>query len=173
LANGLKSRGGKEGDRVTLYRPMILGGAVAMLACARIGAVHSVVVGGFSPEALRGRIEDCGSRIVVTADGGARGGKLVPLKANVDAALQGGPEVDAVLVIRHCRNDVAMMEGRDLWYHNVAADLQGDCPCEPMSAEDPLFILYPSGSTGKPKGVPQTTGASPVWSAAPFNPSFH
>src|SRR3546814_190667 len=172
MANCLKSLGVKKGDRVTLYLPMILEAAVAMLACARIGAVHSVVFGGFSPEALRGRIEDCGSRIVVTADGGARGGKLVPLKANVDAALQGGPEVDAVLVIRHCRNDVAMMEGRDLWYHNVAADLQGDCPCEPMSAEDPLFILYTSGSTGKPKGVLHTTGGYAVWTALTFHYEF-
>src|SRR3546814_19084431 len=129
---------------------MILEAAVAMLACARIGAVHSVVFGGFSPEALRGRIEDCGSRIVVTADGGARGGKLVPLKANVDAALQGGPAVDAALVLRHCRNDVALLEVRDRWYHNVAADLQGYFHCAPMSAAAKRFIISTSVSSGTP-----------------------
>ncbi|PWG01786.1 acetate--CoA ligase [Sphingosinicella humi] len=172
MANVLKTQGVKKGDRVTLYLPMILEAAVAMLACARIGAVHSVVFGGFSPEALRGRIEDCRSRIVVTADGGMRGGKVVPLKANVDAALDGGPEVDAVLVIRHCRNDVAMMEGRDRWYDEVAADASDDCPCEPMNAEDPLFILYTSGSTGKPKGVLHTTGGYAVWTALTFHYVF-
>src|SRR5687768_10731826 len=151
MANALKAMGVKKGDRVTLYMPMILEAAVAMLACARIGAIHSVVFGGFSPEALRGRIEDCGSRFVVTADGGMRGGRLVPLKANVDAALDGGPEVDAVLVVAHLGNEVAEVGGRDLIYGDM--QVEGDCPCEPMNAEDPLFILYTSGSTGKPKGV--------------------
>jgi acetyl-CoA synthetase len=170
MANALKSLGVQKGDRVTLYLPMILEAAVAMLACARIGAVHSVVFGGFSPEALRGRIEDCGSRFVVTADGGRRGGKTVPLKANVDAALDGGPPVDAVLVVRHAENDVTMHEGRDLWYHEV--ETSGDCPCEPMNSEDPLFILYTSGSTGKPKGVLHTTGGYAVWTNATFHYVF-
>jgi acetyl-CoA synthetase len=170
MANALKSLGVQKGDRVTLYLPMILEAAVAMLACARIGAVHSVVFGGFSPEALRGRIEDCGSRFVVTADGGRRGGKSVPLKANVDAALEGGPPVDAVLVVRHAENDVTMHTGRDLWYHEV--ETSGDCPCEPMNAEDPLFILYTSGSTGKPKGVLHTTGGYAVWTSATFHYVF-
>ncbi|MFC7498428.1 acetate--CoA ligase [Enterovirga sp. GCM10030262] len=179
MASALKALGVKKGDRVTLYLPMILEAAVAMLACARIGAVHSVVFGGFSPEALRGRIEDCGSRFVITADGGMRGGKLVPLKANVDAALDGpskgsgqAVEVDTVLVIRHCGNDVATVEGRDRWYDEAAADASDDCPCEPMNAEDPLFILYTSGSTGKPKGVLHTTGGYAVWTAATFHYVF-
>jgi acetyl-CoA synthetase len=170
MANALKSLGVRKGDRVTLYLPMILEAAVAMLACARIGAVHSVVFGGFSPEAVRGRIEDCGSRFVVTADGGRRGGKTVPLKANVDAALDGGPAVDAVLVIRHFGNEVTMHKGRDLWYDEV--ETSGDCPCEPMNAEDPLFILYTSGSTGKPKGVLHTTGGYAVWTTATFHYVF-
>jgi acetyl-CoA synthetase len=172
MANCLKSLGVKNGDRVTLYLPMILEAAVAMLACARIGAVHSVVFGGFSPEALRGRIEDCGSRFVITADGGMRGGKLVPLKANVDSALKGGPQVDAVLVIRHSDKDVAMVEGRDRWYEDAAANVPAECPCEPMKAEDPLFILYTSGSTGKPKGVLHTTGGYAVWTALTFHYVF-
>jgi acetyl-CoA synthetase len=170
MANALKSLGVRKGDRVTLYLPMILEAAVAMLACARIGAVHSVVFGGFSPEAVRGRIEDCESRFVVTADGGRRGGKTVPLKANVDAALDGGPAVDAVLVIRHSGNEVTMHKGRDLWYDEV--ETSGDCPCEPMNAEDPLFILYTSGSTGKPKGVLHTTGGFAVWTTATFHYVF-
>jgi acetyl-CoA synthetase len=170
MGQALKSLGVRKGERVTLYLPMILEAAVAMLACARIGAVHSVVFGGFSPEALRGRIEDCGSRFVVTADGGRRGGKTVPLKANVDAALEGGPPVDAVLVIRHAENHVTMRDGRDLWYHE--AETSGDCPCEPMNAEDPLFILYTSGSTGKPKGVLHTTGGYAVWTNATFHYVF-
>jgi acetyl-CoA synthetase len=172
MANCLKAIGVRRGDRVTLYLPMILEAAVAMLACARIGAVHSVVFGGFSPDALRGRIEDCGSRFVITADGGWRGGKLVPLKANVDAALDGGSEVEAVLVVRHAGNQVPMSEGRDLWYDDVAKDVPPDCPCEPMNAEDPLFILYTSGSTGKPKGVLHTTGGYAVWTNATFHYVF-
>ncbi len=169
MANALKALGAAKGDRVTIYMPMILEAAVAMLACARIGAVHSVVFGGFSPEALRGRIEDCASRFVVTADGGMRGGKLVPLKANVDAALVEA-DVDAVVVVRHLSNAVEMQAGRDHWYHEMEAG--GDCPCEPMAAEDPLFILYTSGSTGKPKGVLHTTGGFAVWTNLTFHYVF-
>ncbi|HEX8620950.1 MAG TPA: acetate--CoA ligase [Allosphingosinicella sp.] len=172
MANGLKALGAGKGDRVTLYMPMIPEAAVAMLACARIGAVHSVVFGGFSPEALHGRIEDCSSRFVVTADGGMRGGRLVPLKANVDAALAKGAEVEAVLVVRHLGNDIGWTEGRDHWLHDVSAFVPDDCPCEPMNAEDPLFILYTSGSTGKPKGVLHTTGGYAVWTAATFHYVF-
>src|SRR4051812_15000953 len=142
MANALKALGARKGDRVTLYMPMIPEAAVAMLACARIGAVHSVVFGGFSPEALHGRIEDCASRLVITADGGMRGGKLVPLKANVDAALDKGTEVEAVLVVRHLGNDIAWSEGRDHWFHDLGETVPDDCPCEEMNAEDPLFILY-------------------------------
>jgi acetyl-CoA synthetase len=171
MANALKSLGAGRGDRVTIYMPMILEGVVAMLACARIGAVHSVVFGGFSPEALAGRIEDCGSRFVVTADEGLRGGKRVPLKANVDAALA-HPAVDVagVLVIRHTGGDIAMQEGRDHWLESLVSD--ADCPCEVMGAEDPLFILYTSGSTGKPKGVLHTTGGYGVWTATTFHYIF-
>ena len=172
MANCLKALGVRKGDRVTIYLPMILEAAVAMLACARIGAVHSVVFGGFSPEALHGRIEDCGSRFVITADGGMRGGRRVPLKANVDEALQRGAEVDAVLVVRHSGNDVRMVEGRDHWLDELAATVSGDCPCERMNAEDPLFILYTSGSTGKPKGVLHTTGGYAVWTHTTFHYVF-
>jgi acetyl-CoA synthetase len=172
MANALKALGAGKGDRVTLYMPMIPEAAVAMLACARIGAVHSVVFGGFSPEALHGRIEDCASRIVVTADGGMRGGKLVPLKANVDAALAKGSDVDGVLVIRHLGNDIGWTEGRDHWFHELRDKVPDECPCEPMAAEDPLFILYTSGSTGKPKGVLHTTGGYAVWTATTFHYVF-
>ncbi|HEX8667253.1 MAG TPA: AMP-binding protein, partial [Allosphingosinicella sp.] len=141
MANCLKALGAAKGDRVTIYMPMIPEAAVAMLACARIGAVHSVVFGGFSPDALHGRIEDCASRFVVTADGGKRGGRLVPLKANVDAALAKGGDVEAVLVVRHLGNDIGWTEGRDHWLHDMAALVPDECPCEPMNAEDPLFIL--------------------------------
>jgi acetyl-CoA synthetase len=172
MANALKALGARKGDRITLYMPMIPEAAVAMLACARIGAVHSVVFGGFSPEALHGRIEDCASRFVVTADGGRRGGKLVPLKANVDSALAKGAEVEAVLVVRHLGNDIEWTEGRDHWLHDIGGLVPDDCPCEPMNAEDPLFILYTSGSTGKPKGVLHTTGGYAVWTAATFHYVF-
>ncbi|MGQ2941790.1 MAG: acetate--CoA ligase [Blastomonas fulva] len=173
MAGALKTLGAQKGDRVTIYMPMVLEGAIAMLACARIGAVHSVVFGGFSPEALAGRIEDCASRFIVTADAGMRGGKTVPLKANVDAALeQHGIDVEAVLVVRHTGSDVTMNEGRDHWYHDVAATVSATCPCEPMGAEDPLFILYTSGSTGKPKGVLHTTGGYAVWVATTFHYAF-
>ena len=171
MANALKAMGATKGDRVTVYMPMIVEGVLAMLACARIGAIHSVVFGGFSPEALAGRIEDCGSRFVVTSDEGLRGTKRVPLKANVDAALQiEGADVDAVLVHKHTGADIAMMPGRDHWYADLASD--ADCPCEEMAAEDPLFILYTSGSTGKPKGVLHTTGGYGVWTATTFNYIF-
>ncbi len=171
MANALKAIGVKRGDRVTLYMPMVVEGVTAMLACARIGAVHSVVFGGFSPEALAGRITDCGSRFVVTADQGLRGSKRVPLKANVDAALaQPDVEVDGVLVVRHTGAEVTMIEGRDQWMHELASEV--DVPCEEMKAEDPLFILYTSGSTGKPKGVLHTTGGYGVWTATTFNYVF-
>ena len=163
FANVLKSAGAKKGDRVTLYLPMIPEAAFAMLACARIGAIHSVVFGGFSPDALAGRITDCGSRIVVTADEGRRGGKRVPLKANVDKAAAIAGCVDKVIVVQATGGEVPMHPGRDLWCHEV--DVAADCPAEPMSAEDPLFILYTSGSTGKPKGVVHTSGGYLLWAA--------
>ncbi|MFN3591614.1 MAG: acetate--CoA ligase [Thermaurantiacus sp.] len=167
MANAMKSLGVTRGDRVTIYMPMVLEGVLAMLACARLGAIHSVVFGGFSPEALAGRIADCASRFVITADAGVRGGRPVPLKANVDAALaHDGVAVDGVLVVRRAGTDVPMQAGRDHWLHELATD--GDCPCEPMGAEDPLFILYTSGSTGKPKGVVHTTGGYGVWTATTF-----
>jgi acetyl-CoA synthetase len=172
MANVLKALGAGKGDRVTIYMPMIPEAAVAMLACARIGAVHSVVFGGFSPDALHGRIEDCASRFVVTSDGGMRGGRVVPLKANVDAALAKGGDVEAVLVVRHLGCDIGWTEGRDHWLHDMAPLVPDECPCEPMSAEDPLFILYTSGSTGKPKGVLHTTGGYAVWTAATFHYVF-
>jgi acetyl-CoA synthetase len=165
FADTLKRLGTRKGDRVTLYLPMIPEAAVAMLACSRIGAIHSVVFGGFSPEALAGRIQDCDSRLVVTADAGMRGGKQVPLKANVDAALAHCPSVEAVLTVRHVGNAVGWTEGRDHWWHEAREAASPDCPAEEMSAEDPLFILYTSGSTGKPKGVLHTTGGYLTWAA--------
>ncbi len=171
MANALKALGVAKGDRVTIYMPMIVEGVTAMLACARIGAIHSVVFGGFSPEALGGRITDCESRFVVTADSGLRGGKPVPLKANVDAALAlDNVDVDGVLVVRHTGSDIFMSEGRDHWFDDLASDK--DVPCEEMDAEDPLFILYTSGSTGKPKGVLHTTGGYGVWTATTFHYVF-
>ena len=158
LANVLKGRGVKKGDRVCIYMPMIPEAAYAMLACARIGAVHSVVFGGFSPDALRDRILDADCGTVITADEGVRGGKYIPLKANVDKALQSCPNVSTVVVVERTQGDVAWVEGRDLWYHQALKEVDADCPAEPMDAEDPLFILYTSGSTGKPKGVLHTTG---------------
>ncbi len=167
MANVLKGLGVVKGDRVTLYLPMIPAAAVAMLACARIGAVHSVVFGGFSPDSLAGRIEDCGSKVVITADEGLRGGKRVPLKANVDAALErpGAGIVETVLVISHTNADIPIVAGRDVRYGEAKHGVSADCPCEPMNAEDPLFILYTSGSTGKPKGVLHTTGGYLFWVA--------
>jgi acetyl-CoA synthetase len=165
FANVLKGLGAKKGDRITLYMPMIPEAAVAMLACARIGAVHSVVFAGFSAEALAGRIEDCDSHIVITADEGRRGGRAVPLKACVDEAITIAGKVDHVLVVRATGAEVAMTEGRDVWYDEAVATVDDDCPPEPMAAEDPLFILYTSGSTGKPKGVVHTTGGYLLWAA--------
>ncbi|CAM3168557.1 acetate--CoA ligase [Sphingomonas zeae] len=166
LANALKGLGVAKGDRVTLYLPMIPEAAFAMLACARIGAIHSIVFGGFSPESLANRIVDCDSRIVITADGGCRGGKAVPLKANVDAALKhDGVTVDHVVVVRHSGAEVTMQEGRDLWYGDLVDAASTHCPAEPMGAEDPLFILYTSGSTGKPKGVLHTSGGYLLWAS--------
>jgi acetyl-CoA synthetase len=160
FANALKKLGVAKGDRVTIYMPMIPETVVAMLACARIGAIHSVVFGGFSPHALTGRIEDCASRVVVTADEGVRGGKKIPLKANVDEAVTGlvGTKIDAVVVVERTGGKINWSQGRDHWYHEIAAAASASCPAEPMSAEDPLFILYTSGSTGKPKGVLHTSG---------------
>ncbi|WP_145008661.1 acetate--CoA ligase [Pseudomonas oryzihabitans] len=158
LANVLKDRGVKKGDRVCLYLPMIPEAAYAMLACARIGAVHSVVFGGFSPGALRDRILDSDCRVVITADEGVRGGKRVPLKANVDKALAKCPDVHTVVLVERTGAEVARQPGRDLPYAQAVAEAAADCPAEPMDAEDPLFILYTSGSTGKPKGVLHTTG---------------
>jgi acetyl-CoA synthetase len=165
FSNVLKANGVNKGDRVTIYMPMIPEAAYAMLACARIGAVHSVVFGGFSPDSLSGRINDCESRIVITADEARRGGKTIGLKANVDEALNKAPGVTTVLVVRNTGGKVAMQAGRDLWYEEAAASVAAECPPEPMHAEDPLFILYTSGSTGKPKGVLHTTGGYAVWVA--------
>jgi acetyl-CoA synthetase len=164
-ANVLKSFGVKKGDRVTIYLPMIPQAAYAMLACARIGAVHSVVFGGFSPDSLAGRINDCDSAVVITADEGRRGGKTVPLKANVDKALDHCPGVSKVLVVHNTGADVLMKGSRDIWWHEAAAGVEPFCDPEPMNAEDPLFILYTSGSTGKPKGVLHTTGGYLVWAS--------
>lgn len=171
MANTLKKLGVAKGDRVTIYMPMVIEGAVAMLACARIGAVHSVIFGGFSPDAIAGRIEDCESDWVICADEGLRGARRIPLKANIDAALE-KVSVNGVLVVRHTGGDVGMAEGRDHWYHDLSADVSADCPCESMNAEDPLFILYTSGSTGKPKGVLHATGGYAVWTETTFRYVF-
>ncbi|WP_375426943.1 acetate--CoA ligase [uncultured Sphingomonas sp.] len=172
FANVLKDQGVRRGDRVTIYLPMIVEAAVAMLACARVGAIHSVVFGGFSPDALAGRIQDCDSRLVITADQGCRGGKRVPLKANVDEALGRCPSVERVIVVRRTGAEATMRPGRDLWYHELVEAASPDCPPEPMNAEDPLFILYTSGSTGKPKGVLHTTGGYAVWTTSTFRDVF-
>ena len=158
LANVLKARGVKKGDRVCIYMPMIVEAAYAMLACARIGAVHSVVFGGFSPEALKDRILDSDCGVVITADEGRRGGKTVPLKANADKAADNSPCVHTVLVVKNTGADVVWHDARDLWYHEATSAASSECEPESMDAEDPLFILYTSGSTGQPKGVLHTTG---------------
>ncbi|MBS9721513.1 acetate--CoA ligase [Tianweitania sp. BSSL-BM11] len=169
LSNVLKENGVEKGDRVTIYMPMIPEAAYAMLACARIGAVHSVVFGGFSPDALAGRIVDCQSTFLITADEGLRGGKTIPLKDNADKALdiatRQGVTVRSVVVVKRTGNSVGWVEGRDLWYHDAVEKASPDCPAEAMNAEDPLFILYTSGSTGKPKGVLHTTGGYLVYAA--------
>ena len=170
FANLLKREGVAKGDRVMIYMPMIPEAAAAMLACARIGAVHSVVFGGFSPESLAGRIEDCGARIVITADEGLRGGRTIPLKANVDAACaMAGGAVERVIVVTRTGAEIAWHPQRDLRWDDERDLLSPDCPAETMNAEDPLFILYTSGSTGSPKGVVHTTGGYAVWAAATFD----
>ncbi|HEY3948620.1 acetate--CoA ligase [Phenylobacterium sp.] len=165
MANVLKAHGARKGDRITIYLPMIPEAAYAMLACARIGAVHSVIFGGFSPDSIAGRVQDCDSHLIITADEGLRGGRKVPLKANVDEALQACPEVKTVIVVRRTGADVPMRAGRDVDYDEARARVSADCPPEPMGAEDPLFILYTSGSTGKPKGVLHTTGGYLTWAS--------
>ena len=165
FANVLKERGVRKGDRVSIYMPMIPEAAVAMLACTRIGAVHSVVFGGFSPEALKDRIHDSDCGVVITSDESLRGGKRVPLKANADKAVEASPSVHSVIVVRRTGGDVAWKEGRDHWYHELMEGASETCPAEEMDAEDPLFILYTSGSTGKPKGVLHTTGGYLLYAA--------
>jgi acetyl-CoA synthetase len=165
FANAMKSLGIKKGDRVTIYLPMIPEIAVAVLACARIGAVHSVIFGGFSPESIAGRIKDCDSNAIITSDEGVRGGKPIPLKASTDEALSQCPSIEHCIVIKRTGGDIGWVEGRDHWYHELMAEASPDCPPEEMDAEDPLFILYTSGSTGKPKGVLHTTGGYMVYAA--------
>ncbi|MEK1930383.1 MAG: acetate--CoA ligase, partial [Pararhizobium sp.] len=169
LANVLKANGVRKGDRVTIYMPMIPEAAYAMLACARIGAIHSIVFGGFSPDALAGRIVDCESTFVITADEGLRGGKTVPLKSNTDQAIEiarrDGVEVKSVVVVRRTGGKISWFSERDIWYHQAVAGVKADCPPAKMKAEDPLFILYTSGSTGKPKGVLHTTGGYLVYAS--------
>ena len=172
LANVLKARGVKKGDRVCIYMPMIPEAAMAMLACARIGAVHSVVFGGFSPQSLRDRILDSDCQVLITADEGERGGKKVPLKKNADEALTKCPNVHTVLVVKHTGGDVAWNPAHDVWYHELMEKSSADCPPEEMDAEDPLFILYTSGSTGKPKGVLHTTGGYLVFAAITHKYTF-
>ena len=165
FANVLKARGAKKGDRITIYMPMIPEAAFAMLACTRIGAIHSVVFGGFSPDSLAGRIEDAKSSIVVTADEGVRGGRKVPLKSNADAAAERAGGVTSIIVVRRTGAAVTMKPGRDIYYDEIEKTVPAECPCEPMNAEDPLFILYTSGSTGKPKGVLHTTAGYLVFAS--------
>jgi len=172
FANVLKGKGVQKGDRVTIYMPMIPEAAMAMLACARIGAIHSVVFGGFSPESLAGRITDCDSSVIVTADEGLRGGKRVPLKANVDEALGHCTACATVIVVKRTGGPVTMQDGRDYWYHALRDATSADCPAEEMGAEDPLFILYTSGSTGKPKGVLHSTGGYLLWASLTHEVTF-
>ena len=176
LSNAMKAQGVKKGDRVTLYMPMIPEAAYAMLACTRIGAVHSIVFGGFSPDALAGRLVNCQSEYIITADEGLRGGKSVPLKANADAACEiakkDGQDVKNIIVVKRTGGDINWVEGRDVWYHDVTGEASADCPPEEMNAEDPLFILYTSGSTGQPKGVLHTTGGYLVWASMTHQYTF-
>jgi len=165
FANVLKANGAKKGDRITVYMPMIPEAAIAMLACVRIGAVHSVVFGGFSPDALAGRIQDCESNMVITADEGVRGGRPIPLKSNTDAALKSCPDCTTVIVVKRTGGAIDWVEGRDVWYEEAMRAASADCPAEEMNAEDPMFILYTSGSTGKPKGVLHTTGGYMVYAS--------
>ena len=172
LANAMKARGVQKGDRVCIYLPMIPEAAVAMLACTRIGAVHSIVFGGFSPDSLRDRIQDSECRLIITADESVRGGRNVPLKKNVDQALAECPSIDTCIVVKRTGGDVAWSEGRDIWYHDALAAAEAHCEPEQMDAEDPLFILYTSGSTGKPKGVLHTTGGYLVFAAMTHKYTF-
>ncbi len=172
FANALKSRGVKKGDRVTIYMPMVPEAVYAMLACARIGAIHSVIFGGFSPDSIRNRLIDCDSGIIITADEGLRGGKKVPLKANVDEALKSCPKVTTVIVLKRTGGSIDWVEGRDVWWHDLTEAQSTDCPCVEMNAEDPLFILYTSGSTGKPKGVLHTTGGYMVFASLTHQMTF-
>jgi len=165
FSNGLKSLGIKKGDRVTIYMPMIPEAAVAMLSCTRIGAIHSVVFGGFSPEALAGRLEDCNSKFIITSDEGVRGGKLIPLKRNVDDAISKVNDFEKCIVVKRTGNDIPWNDKHDHWYHDLINNSSGTCEPERMSAEDPMFILYTSGSTGKPKGVLHTTGGYLVYAS--------
>jgi len=165
FANVLKANGAKKGDRITIYMPMVPEATVAMLACVRIGAVHSVVFGGFSPDALAGRIQDCDSTMVITADEGVRGGRPIPLKANTDDALANCPDCKTAIVVKRTGGKIDWFDGRDVWYHEAMASASADCPAEEMNAEDPMFILYTSGSTGKPKGVLHTTGGYMVYAS--------
>ncbi|GGC63180.1 acetyl-coenzyme A synthetase [Siccirubricoccus deserti] len=165
LANALRKLGVKKGDRVCIYLPMIVEAAVAMLACARVGAIHSIVFGGFSPDSLASRIQDSACSVLITADEGRRGGRTVPLKANADDALATCPSISHVIVVKNTGGQVAMQAGRDHWYEAITTGEPAECPPEPMGAEDPLFILYTSGSTGKPKGVLHTTGGYMVWAS--------
>ena len=165
LSNAMKANGVKKGDRVTIYMPMIIEAAVAMLACTRIGAVHSVVFGGFSPDALAGRINGCASTCVITSDEGVRGGKIIPLKENTDKALENCPDCNTCIVVKRTGNPVNWVEGRDVWYHDITAEASEICEPEEMMAEDPLFILYTSGSTGQPKGVLHTSGGYLVYAS--------
>ena len=172
FANVLKSRGVRKGDRVCVYMPMVPEAAVVMLACARIGAVHSVVFGGFSPDALRDRILDSDCRVVVTADEGPRGGRNVPLKQNTHQALEGCPNTHTCIVVRRTGNEVPWRDGRDVWYHDLMANASADCPAEELDAEDPLFILYTSGSTGTPKGVQHSQGGYLLYATLTFKYIF-
>lgn len=172
LSNVLKSRGVKKGDRICVYMPMVPEAAVTALACARIGAIHSIVFGGFSPEALKDRILDSDCQVVITADEGPRGGKNVPLKQNADAAMQSCPEVHTCVVVQRTGGDVDMKSGRDIWYHEAISEASADCPAEQMDAEDPLYILYTSGSTGKPKGVVHTTAGYLLYVTMTFRYTF-
>jgi len=172
FGNAMRDLGVEKGDRVCIYMPMIPEAAVAMLACARIGAVHSIVFGGFSPEALRDRINDSDCKVLITSDEGVRGGRPIPLKANSDAACLNTPSIDKVIVVNRTGGDINMQEGRDVWYHEICAAASPDCPPEEMDSEDPLFILYTSGSTGKPKGVLHTTGGYLLHSAMTHKYTF-
>jgi acetyl-CoA synthetase len=172
LSNALRKLGAKKGDRITIYMPMVVEAVVAMLACARIGAIHSVVFGGFSADSLKDRIIDCDSSIVITADEGLRGGKPIALKKNVDEALKSTPQVKSVIVLKRTGGAVGMTEGRDVWWHDVVSAESADAPYEKMNAEDPLFILYTSGSTGKPKGVLHTTGGYMVYASLTHEITF-